>query len=159
MFGGIMAGHEANQQIVEFIKGIVAEIGKEKIPFESNDPDPAVFEAVKAFAIERCARRWTPTTSVSATSGCCRSTTKCTRSSTKQYPDRTAMIDDCMYKLQKYVVRRWLLDDGKRVDGRGIDEDPPAGGRGRHSAPRTRLGPVYPRPDAGAHHRDPRFLR
>ena len=31
-------------------------------------------------------------------------------------------IDECMYKLQKYVVRRWLLDDGKRVDGRGIDE-------------------------------------
>ena len=31
-------------------------------------------------------------------------------------------IDECLYKLQKYVVRRWLLDDGKRVDGRGIDE-------------------------------------
>ena len=27
-----------------------------------------------------------------------------------------------MYKMQKYVVRRWLLDDGKRVDGRGINE-------------------------------------
>ncbi len=27
-----------------------------------------------------------------------------------------------MYKLQKYVVRRWLIDDGKRADGRGLDE-------------------------------------
>ena len=27
-----------------------------------------------------------------------------------------------MYKMQKFVVRRWLLDEGKRVDGRGIDE-------------------------------------
>ena len=32
------------------------------------------------------------------------------------------MIDECMYKLQKFVVRRWLLDEGKRVDGRGINE-------------------------------------
>ena len=31
-------------------------------------------------------------------------------------------IDECIYKLQKFVVRRWLLDEGKRVDGRGIDE-------------------------------------
>ena len=29
---------------------------------------------------------------------------------------------NCLYKLQKYIVRRWLLDDGKRVDGRAIDE-------------------------------------
>ena len=31
------------------------------------------------------------------------------------------------YKMQKFVVRRWLLDEGKRVDGRGINEIPPAG--------------------------------
>ena len=53
MFNGIMAGHAANQQVVEFIRGIQAEIGKEKVPFTSNDPDPAMFEAVKDFAIEK----------------------------------------------------------------------------------------------------------
>ena len=31
------------------------------------------------------------------------------------------MIDECIYKLQKKIVRNWLYD-GKRVDGRGIDE-------------------------------------
>ena len=36
--------------------------------------------------------------------------------------DVQAEIDECIYKLQKFVVRRWLLDEGKRVDGRGIDE-------------------------------------
>lgn len=40
----------------------------------------------------------------------------------EQYPEETAKIDECIYKLQKFVVRRWLLDEGKRVDGRGIDE-------------------------------------
>ena len=38
------------------------------------------------------------------------------------YPDEIEKIDDCLYKTQKFVVRRWLLDDGKRVDGRGINE-------------------------------------
>ena len=39
-----------------------------------------------------------------------------------EYPEMEGMIDECMYKLQKFVVRRWLLDEGKRVDGRGINE-------------------------------------
>ena len=38
------------------------------------------------------------------------------------YPEQEMQIDECLYKLQKFVVRRWLLDEGKRVDGRGMDE-------------------------------------
>ena len=72
MFDGIMFAHKENQRIVEFIKGIQAEVGKKKID--------------------------------------------------EIYPDEIEKIDDCLYKTQKFVVRRWLLDDGKRVDGRGIDE-------------------------------------
>lgn len=37
------------------------------------------------------------------------------------YPEKTAMIDECIYKLQKKIVRNWLYE-GKRVDGRGIDD-------------------------------------
>ena len=33
-----------------------------------------------------------------------------------------ATLDYVSYKMQKQVVRRWLLDEGKRVDGRGINE-------------------------------------
>ena len=122
MFNGIMYAHEVNQQIVEFIKGIQAEIGKEKVEFPSNDPSPEMYEAVKEFAIEdvRAALN---------------TDDKRIRDERLQpiydavhekfdevYPEETAKLDDCLYKLQKFVVRRWLLDDGKRVDGRGIDE-------------------------------------
>ena len=34
----------------------------------------------------------------------------------EQYPEQIEKIDECLYKLQKFVVRRWLLDEGKRVD-------------------------------------------
>ena len=122
MFDAIMAGHAANQEVVEFINGIVAEIGKPKFDFVSNDPDPAMFEAIKEFAIEdvkaaldtddkriRDERLLPVYDAVHAKFD-------------EIYPDQIEKIDECMYKLQKFVVRRWLLDEGKRVDGRGIND-------------------------------------
>ena len=38
------------------------------------------------------------------------------------YPEQEAAIDECLYKTQKFIVRRWLLDEQKRVDGRGMDD-------------------------------------
>ena len=38
------------------------------------------------------------------------------------YPESEALIDECLYKTQKFIVRRWLLDEQKRVDGRGMDD-------------------------------------
>ncbi|MCL2747125.1 MAG: polyribonucleotide nucleotidyltransferase [Oscillospiraceae bacterium] len=38
----------------------------------------------------------------------------------EKYPDIEAGLGDVLYKLQKQVVRRWLLDEKKRVDGRGL---------------------------------------
>ena len=122
MFNGIMAGHAANQQIVEFINGIVAEIGKEKIPFESSDPDPAMFEAVKEFAIEKVRAALDTDDKRVRDERLLPVYDEVHARFDEEYPEQTAMLDDCLYKLQKYVVRRWLLDDGKRVDGRGIDE-------------------------------------
>ena len=52
MFDGIMFGHEANQKIVEFIKGIRDEVGKKKVEFPSNDPPEEMYEAIKEFAID-----------------------------------------------------------------------------------------------------------
>ena len=122
MFDAIMAGHEANQQVVSFINSIVAEIGKPKFDFVSNDPDPAMFEAIKEFAIDdvkaaldtddkriRDERLIPVYDAVHAKFD-------------EQYPEQIEKIDECMYKLQKFVVRRWLLDEGKRVDGRGIND-------------------------------------
>ena len=60
----------------------------------------------------------------------------------EEYPEEIAKLDDCLYKLQKYVVRRWLLDDGKRVDGRAIDEIRPL--RRRWDCCPARMAPCSP---------------
>ena len=122
MFDGIMYAHKVNQQIVEFIKGIQAEVGKQKIDFPSNDPSPEMFEAVKEFAIDDV-KVALDTDDKRVRDERLRPIYEAVHAKfDEEYPDDIAKIDDCLYKLQKFVVRRWLLDDGKRVDGRGIDE-------------------------------------
>ncbi len=122
MFNGIMAGHEANQAIVRFIKDIQAEIGKPKFPFVSNDPDPAMFEAIKEFAIEDVRAALDTDDKRIRDDRLIPVYDKVHEKFDEEYAEQIEKIDECLYKLQKYVVRRWLLDDGKRVDGRGINE-------------------------------------
>ncbi len=122
MFDGIMFAHEENKKIVEFIKGIVAEIGREKIPFESNDPSEELFEAIKAFAIDDVKFALDTDDKRIRDERLLPVYDRVHAEFDEKFPEEADKIDDCMYKLQKFVVRRWLLDEGKRVDGRGINE-------------------------------------
>ena len=122
MYDGIMFAHAENQRIVEFINSIKAECGKEKIEFPSNDPAPEMFESIKDFAIEDI-RAALDTDDKRIRDERLKPIYDAVHEKFDEiYPEEIAKIDDCLYKTQKYVVRRWLLDDGKRVDGRGINE-------------------------------------
>ncbi len=122
MYNGIMAGHHANQHILQFIQGIQAEIGKEKFDYPSNEPEPEMFEAVKAFA-EADVRAAMDTDDKTVRDARLRPVyDKVHERFDPEYPEQEAKIDECLYKTQKYVVRRWLLDEQKRVDGRGMDD-------------------------------------
>ncbi len=122
MFDGIMAGHEANQAIVAFINDIVREIGKPKFEFSSNDPDPEMYDAVSRFAVNDIKLALDTDDKLIRDERLLPIYEKVHEQFDEQYPDQADKLDDCLYKLQKSVVRRWLLDEGKRVDGRGIDE-------------------------------------
>ena len=122
MYNGIMAGHKANQAVIEFIKNIQNEIGKDKFTYPSNEPDHDMFEAIKDFSIEDIKvaldtddkrirdERLKPIYDMVH------------EKFDEIYPDQAAKIDECLYKTQKFVVRRWLLDEQKRVDGRGMNQ-------------------------------------
>ena len=122
MYNGIMAGHEANQAIIEFIKGIQAEIGREKFTYPSNEPEPEMLEAIKAFAIDDI-RAALDTDDKKVRDERLKPIYDAVHEKFDEiYPDQTEKIDDCLYKTQKYIVRRWLLDEQKRVDGRKMDQ-------------------------------------
>ncbi len=122
MFNAIVEGDKVNKEIVRFINSIVSEIGKEKIPFESKDVPHDLFEAVKDMAVEKVRAAMDTDDKLVRDAALLPIYDEVHAAFDEQYEDNTAVIDDALYKLQKYVVRRWLLDDGKRVDGRGINE-------------------------------------
>ena len=122
MFDAIMKGHEENQKVVSFINSIVAEIGREKFTFESANPDEAMFEAIKEFAIDDVKFALDTDDKNVRDERMLPVYDKVHEKFDELYPEQEIAIDDCLYKLQKFVVRRWLLDEGKRVDGRGIND-------------------------------------
>lgn len=122
MYNGIMAGHEANQKIIEFIKGMQAEIGKAKFEYPSNEPDPEMLAAVMEFATEDVKVALDTDDKTIRDERLKPIYEKVHEHFDPIYPECEAKIDECMYKTQKNVVRRWLLDEQKRVDGRAMDQ-------------------------------------
>ena len=122
MLEAIAKGHEEIKKIAQFIADVQAEIGKPKFTFESQEVDPAMFEAIKEFAIDKVKFALDTDDKNVREERLAPVIEEIHAQFDEQYPEETAKIDECIYKLQKFVVRRWLLDEGKRVDGRGIDE-------------------------------------
>ena len=122
MYEGLMAGHAANQKIIEFIKGMQKEIGKEKFSYPSNEPDEEMIEKIKAFAIDEIRVALDTDDKTVRDARLKPIYEKVHEQFDAEYPEQEAQIDECLYKTQKYVVRRWLLDEQKRVDGRGMNE-------------------------------------
>ena len=122
MFDCIMAGHEENKKIVAFINGIVAEIGKEKFEFESNDPDPAIMEEIEAFCIEDVKKALDTDDKLVRDAALLPIYAAVHEKFDERFEGQEAKLDEIMYLVQKHVVRAWLKDEKKRVDGRGIDE-------------------------------------
>ena len=122
MYNAIMAGHEANQKIIKFIEDIKAEIGKPKFEFASLEPDHDMFEAIKAFA-EEDVKAALDTDDKTVRDERLKPIYEAVHAKFDEiYPESEALIDECLYKTQKFIVRRWLLDEQKRVDGRGMDD-------------------------------------
>ncbi|MDR1002654.1 MAG: polyribonucleotide nucleotidyltransferase [Oscillospiraceae bacterium] len=122
MYNGIIAGHEANQAVIKFIEGIKAEIGKPKFSYPSNEPDAEMLDAIKEFATEDI-KLALDTDDKRVRDERLKPIYEAVHAKFDEvYPDSAAKIEECLYRTQKYVVRRWLLDEQKRVDGRGMDD-------------------------------------
>ncbi len=123
MIEAINAGHaEITKSLIPFIKDIQAQIGKPKFAFESQEVDHDMFDAISDFAIERVRYALDTDDKNIREERLAPIVDDIHAKFDEQYPEKIGMIDECIYKLQKFVVRRWLLDEKKRVDGRRMDE-------------------------------------
>ena len=122
MFDAIMAGHEENKKIVKFIQGIVEEVGKPKFAYESSDPDPEIMAEIEEFCIEDVKKALDTDDKLVRDEALLPIYEAVHEKFDERFEDNEAKLDEIMYLVQKHVVRAWLKDEHKRVDGRGIDE-------------------------------------
>ena len=122
MFNAIMAGHEENKKIVQFINGIVEEVGKPKFEYESSDPDPEIMAEIEEFCIEDVKKALDTDDKNVRDERLLPIYEAVHEKFDERFEENPAKLDEIMYLVQKHVVRAWLKDEHKRVDGRGIDD-------------------------------------
>lgn len=122
MLEAIKKGHAEIKKMVAFIKEIQAQIGKPKFSFESKEVPADLFEEIKQFAIEDVKLALDTDDKTVRDERLAPIMDRVHEKFDDAEKTNAPIIDEAMYKLQKYVVRRWLLDEQKRVDGRAMDE-------------------------------------
>ena len=121
MLEGIMFAHNENKKIIEFIQGIVNEIGKEKFQYVEEPHDDVLYAKIAEYATEKMQYCMDTDDKTVRDPRLAELADDVKAHFAEEYPDSDALIDACLYKLEKSVVRNWLLA-GKRVDGRALDE-------------------------------------
>ena len=122
MFDAIMKAHEVNKEVVSFINGIVAEIGKPKFEFVSSDPDPVIFKEIEDFCIEDVKKALDTDDKNVRDAALLPIYDAVHEKFDEKFEGNEGKIEEIMYLVQKHVVRNWLKNEHKRVDGRDIDE-------------------------------------
>ena len=126
MYDGIVQAHEKIQPMLDLIDRMVTEIGKPKFSYEHAAFDDELFDTLvqnEYEGMEFCmdtddknireerVNEWI---------------TAMQSKYEADHPDMMQYMDEILYKLQKKVVKKWLLA-GKRVDGRAMNEIRPLG--------------------------------
>jgi len=122
MLKAIGLAHEEIKKLVAFIRNIKAENFKEPASYPSMKVPDEMLDAVKAYARDRVRAAVDTDDKTVRDTRIDEITADVQEHFAAQYPDSKAQLNECMYKLQKFVVRRMLLDEGKRVDGRSLTD-------------------------------------
>ena len=121
MYDAILKAHAEIQQQVEFIRTIVAEIGKEKMTYEHADFDQALFDKIVEQTMDQARaamdtddknireERWNALID------------RWHELFLEEFPEMDKYLEEITYKFQKKIVKAWLLE-GHRVDGRAKNE-------------------------------------
>lgn len=122
MLDAIMFGHEYIKKLVEFQDKIVAEIGKEKVEVPLNVTGDDVKQAVREFAYDKCVWVFDTFNRQERQAREAQVKQETIEALAEQFPEREAEIADALYYLNKEVMRKKIIEQGIRPDGRGVTE-------------------------------------
>ena len=121
MYEGIVQAHEHLQPVLDLIDRMVAEIGKPKFEYEHASFDEELFNKLvenEFEGMEYCMDTDDKNVREARVNDW---VTAMEEKYSEEHPDIMQYMDEILYKLQKKVVKKWLLA-GKRVDGRAMNE-------------------------------------
>lgn len=121
MLDAISKAHEEIKKMVDFISEIQKEIGKPKFEFEKQGVNQEFYDAVKELALDKVKHALDTDDKNVREERLKPIIEEIEQTLGEKYADCIPTLGEVMYKLQKYIVRNWLFE-GKRVDGRGMDD-------------------------------------
>ncbi len=124
MYDAIMFAHEEIKKLCAFLERIIDEIGKPKFDYEHITVDEALFDDIREYAEDGVKQALDTDDKNVRDARLLVVYEDVYMHFEDKYPQEEykEQIDEALYKLQKTVVRNWLMYDKKRVDGRGILE-------------------------------------
>ena len=122
MIEAIFAAHEINQKIIAFIDTIVADCGKPKHSYQSYDVDAELWEDMTSFIPGPEMEEAVFTDEKQVREENIRQVTAKFEEAFADREDWLAILPDAVYQYQKKTVRKMILKDHKRPDGRAIDQ-------------------------------------
>ena len=122
MIEAIFKAHEVNQEIIRFIDGIVAECGKEKHSYESFAVPEELFAAIKEIVTPEEMEEAVFTDDKQTREANIAAITEKLEEAFAENEEWLPLLGDAIYQYEKKTVRKMILKDHKRPDGRQITE-------------------------------------
>ena len=122
MIEAIFAAHELNQKVIAFIDTIVAECGKEKHAYESCAVPEELFTAIKEIVPPAEMEEAVFTDEKQVREENIRQITAKLEEAFAENEEWLTVLGEAVYQYQKKTVRKMILKDHKRPDGRAIDQ-------------------------------------
>lgn len=122
MLQAIEKGHEAIREIVDFINRVAAEIGKEKFSYESADIPAELMDLVKSIAHAGMKQAVLSDDKRIRDQQVGELKSIVSEKVAATNEEWVSLVDEAIYRLEKYVVRDYLFHENRRVDGRGMDK-------------------------------------
>ena len=122
MIEAIYMAHDINQEIIKFINSIVAEVGKPKHEYTSCAIPAELFDAIKEIVTPEAMEEAVFTDVKQVREENIRQIKEKLTESFAENEEWLALLDEAVYQYQKKTVRKMILKDHKRPDGRAIDQ-------------------------------------
>ena len=122
MLSAILYGHEEIKKIVAFIEQIKAEIGKEKAEVQLVTTGEDVKAAVREFAYDKCCWVFETPDRHERKDREDQVQAECNEHFAEQFEGRMSEVADAIYYLKKEIMRKKILEQGIRPDGRGLTD-------------------------------------